>query len=65
MAEHNVLINQKQDDGTYDQIYPVSKANIVQYDQSDGLNATDVQGAFAMSLRARNIQVRYNQGGNS
>lgn len=63
MADYNVLIQPKRADGTFDNVYPYSKAHIVSYDQSDGLNATDVQGAFAMTLRARNIQVTYNADG--
>lgn len=60
--KQNILIQQLQSDGTYNTIYPVTLDSNVEYDNTEtGYNATNINQAFAMALRAPSIQVVYNK----
>lgn len=61
MAEINILIRQRQDDGSYLIQYPLSLDTNIAYDNTQtGYTATNVNEAFLATLRAPQIQVVYN-----
>lgn len=58
---NNIIMQQKQDDGTYLILYPQSLDTNISYDNSEtGYAASNVNQAFLATLRAPSIQVTYN-----
>lgn len=58
---NNIIMQQKQDDGTYLILYPQSLDTNISYDNSEtGYAASNVNQAFLATLRAPTIQVTYN-----
>lgn len=61
MAEDNILMQQRQADGSLLVLYPFSKDGNIAYDNSQtNYKATNVNEAFLATLRAPQIQVVYN-----